>query len=63
MPGLDLSQKDNFDAVFPFAKDGLLTEKCNIVMHVKQMQEKVRTTKRKKQTNLDFAHSCDNIII
>jgi len=41
VPNLDLSQKDNFDAVFPFAKDGLLTEECNIVMHVKQMQEKV----------------------
>ncbi|EFN76174.1 Vacuolar protein sorting-associated protein 54 [Harpegnathos saltator] len=41
VPALDLSQKDNFDAVFPFAKDGLLTEECNIVMHVKQMQEKL----------------------
>ncbi|XP_018370917.1 PREDICTED: vacuolar protein sorting-associated protein 54 [Trachymyrmex cornetzi] len=41
VPNLDLSQKDNFDAVFPFAKDGLLTEECNIVMHVKQMQEKL----------------------
>jgi len=41
MPSLDLSQRDNFDAVFPFAKDGLLTEECNIVLHVKQMQEKV----------------------
>jgi len=41
VPNLDLSQKDNFNAVFPFAKDGLLTEECNIVMHVKQMQEKV----------------------
>jgi len=41
MPSLDLSQRNNFDAVFPFAKDGLLTEECNIVLHVKQMQEKV----------------------
>ncbi|XP_014471073.1 PREDICTED: vacuolar protein sorting-associated protein 54 isoform X2 [Dinoponera quadriceps] len=41
VPSLDLSQKDNFDAVFPFAKDGLLAEECNIVMHVKQMQEKL----------------------
>jgi hypothetical protein len=41
MPSLDLSQRDNFDAVFPFAKNGLLTEECNIVLHVKQMQEKV----------------------
>lgn len=41
VPNLDLSQKDNFDAVFPFAKDGLLTEDCNIVLHVKQMQEKL----------------------
>nr|XP_034181848.1 vacuolar protein sorting-associated protein 54 isoform X2 [Osmia lignaria] len=40
-PNLDLSQKDNFYAVFPFAKSGLLNEDSNIVMHVKQMQEKL----------------------
>ena len=40
-PNLDLSQKDNFYAVFPFAKGGLLSKECNIVMHVKQMQEKL----------------------
>lgn len=57
VPALDLSQKDNFDAVFPFAKDSLLTEECNIVMHVKQMQEKVRTTKRKKQTNFNLTRN------
>lgn len=40
-PNLDLSQKDNFYAVFPFAKNGFLNEDSNIVMNVKQMQEKV----------------------
>ncbi|XP_003705328.2 VPS54 subunit of GARP complex scat [Megachile rotundata] len=40
-PNLDLSQKDNFYAVFPFAKNGLLNEESNIVMNVKQMQEKL----------------------
>ncbi|XP_029041161.1 vacuolar protein sorting-associated protein 54 [Osmia bicornis bicornis] len=40
-PNLDLSQKDNLYAVFPFAKSGLLNEDSNIVMHVKQMQEKL----------------------
>lgn len=40
-PNLDLSQKDNFYAVFPFVKGGLLSKEINIVMHVKQMQEKV----------------------
>ncbi|XP_031829254.2 VPS54 subunit of GARP complex scat [Nomia melanderi] len=40
-PNLDLSQKDNFYAVFPFTKNGLLNEDSNIVMHVKQMQEKL----------------------
>lgn len=40
-PNLDLSQKDNFYAVFPFVKGGLLNEESNIVIHVKQMQEKV----------------------
>lgn len=41
IPNLDLSQKDNFYAVFPFAKNGLLNEDSNIVLNVKQMQEKV----------------------
>ncbi|XP_071860151.1 VPS54 subunit of GARP complex scat [Bombus fervidus] len=41
IPNLDLSQKDNFYAVFPFAKNGLLNEDSNIVMNVKQMQEKL----------------------
>ncbi|CAL7949075.1 unnamed protein product [Xylocopa violacea] len=40
-PNLDLSQKDNFYAVFPFAKNGLLNEDSNIVIHMKQMQEKL----------------------
>ncbi|KAG7204995.1 hypothetical protein KM043_005380 [Ampulex compressa] len=40
-PNLDLSQKENFNAVFPFAKAGLLTDEYNIVTHVKQMQEKL----------------------
>lgn len=40
-PNLDLSQKDNFYAVFPFVKGGLLSKEINIVMHVKQMQEKL----------------------
>ncbi|XP_017875868.1 vacuolar protein sorting-associated protein 54 [Ceratina calcarata] len=40
-PNLDLSQKDNFYAVFPFTKSGLLNEDSNIVIHVKQMQEKL----------------------
>ncbi|KOC70138.1 Vacuolar protein sorting-associated protein 54 [Habropoda laboriosa] len=40
-PNLDLSQKDNFYAVFTFAKNGLLNEDSNIVVHVKQMQEKL----------------------
>lgn len=40
-PNLDLSQKDNFYAVFPFAKNGFLNEDSNIVVHVKQMQEKL----------------------
>ncbi|OAD53014.1 Vacuolar protein sorting-associated protein 54 [Eufriesea mexicana] len=40
-PNLDLSQKDNFYAVFPFTKNGLLNEDANIVMNVKQMQEKL----------------------
>lgn len=40
-PNLDLSQKDNFYAVFPFTKNGLLNEDSSIVINVKQMQEKV----------------------
>ncbi|CAK9832874.1 Vacuolar protein sorting-associated protein 54 [Anthophora retusa] len=40
-PNLDLSQKDNFYAVFTFAKNGLSNEDSNIVVHVKQMQEKL----------------------
>ncbi|KOX77559.1 Vacuolar protein sorting-associated protein 54 [Melipona quadrifasciata] len=40
-PNLDLSQKDNFYAVFPFTKNGLLNEDSNIVVNVKQMQEKL----------------------
>lgn len=40
-PNLDLSQKDNFYAVFSFTKSGLLNEDSNIVINVKQMQEKV----------------------
>ncbi|XP_043257225.1 vacuolar protein sorting-associated protein 54 isoform X2 [Colletes gigas] len=40
-PNLDLSQKDNFYAVFPFVKGGLLNEESNIVIYVKQMQEKL----------------------
>uniref|UniRef100_V9IDF4 Vacuolar protein sorting-associated protein 54 n=1 Tax=Apis cerana TaxID=7461 RepID=V9IDF4_APICE len=40
-PNLDLSQKDNFYAVFPFTKSGLLNEDSNIVINVKQMQEKL----------------------
>ncbi|XP_076245254.1 VPS54 subunit of GARP complex scat [Calliopsis andreniformis] len=40
-PNLDLSQKDNFYAVFPFVKSGLLSKESNIVIHVKTMQEKL----------------------
>ncbi|XP_066592253.1 vacuolar protein sorting-associated protein 54 isoform X2 [Prorops nasuta] len=40
-PNLELAQKSNFNEVFPFAKDGLLGENCDIVVHVKQMQEKL----------------------
>nr|XP_050867102.1 vacuolar protein sorting-associated protein 54 isoform X2 [Vespula vulgaris] len=40
-PNLDLSQRENFEAVFPFAKDGLLDKEYNVVSHVKQMQEKL----------------------
>ncbi|KAL2736024.1 vacuolar protein sorting-associated protein 54 isoform X1 [Vespula squamosa] len=40
-PNLDLSQRENFEAVFPFAKNGLLDKEYNVVSHVKQMQEKL----------------------
>lgn len=40
-PNLDLSQRDNFNAVFPFAKEGLLDEGGNVVVHAKLMQEKL----------------------
>ncbi|KAK2583103.1 hypothetical protein KPH14_009130 [Odynerus spinipes] len=40
-PHLDLSQRENFETVFPFAKRGLLDKEYNVVSHVKQMQEKL----------------------
>ncbi|XP_043498627.1 vacuolar protein sorting-associated protein 54 [Polistes fuscatus] len=40
-PNLDLSQKENFEAVFPFTKEGLLDKEYNVVSHVEQMQEKL----------------------
>ncbi|XP_046587056.1 vacuolar protein sorting-associated protein 54 isoform X1 [Neodiprion lecontei] len=43
MPHLDLAQKENFLAVFPFAKEGLLDEDGNTASHAKLMQEKVWT--------------------
>ncbi|XP_023287854.1 vacuolar protein sorting-associated protein 54 [Orussus abietinus] len=36
---LDLSRRDNFEAVFPFTKEGLLDKDGNVVVHVKLMQE------------------------
>lgn len=41
IPNLDLSRRENFDEVFAFSKNGLLGEGKQIVMNVKQMQEKV----------------------
>lgn len=41
-PDLDLSRRENFNTIFPFSKDGLLKEGSNIVINVKQEQEKVR---------------------
>ncbi|XP_012253951.2 vacuolar protein sorting-associated protein 54 isoform X2 [Athalia rosae] len=41
VPHLDLAQKENFNAVFPFAKEGLLDEGGNIASHAKLMQEKL----------------------
>lgn len=40
-PHLDLSQRENFEAVFPFTKEGLLDKEYNVVSNVKQMQEKL----------------------
>ncbi|XP_015608424.1 vacuolar protein sorting-associated protein 54 [Cephus cinctus] len=40
-PTLDLSRRDDFDAVFPFAKEGLLDEGGNVVTSAKHMQEKL----------------------
>ena len=42
-PNLELSRRDNFETVFPFTKDGLLNVGSSIVVHVKLMQEKVRS--------------------
>ncbi|XP_033216435.1 vacuolar protein sorting-associated protein 54 [Belonocnema kinseyi] len=40
-PNLDLSKKENFDAVFPFAKDGLFDHSGNVSIHARTMQEQL----------------------
>ncbi|KAK0161271.1 hypothetical protein PV327_009758 [Microctonus hyperodae] len=38
-PNLDLSNRKNFENIFPFTKDGLLNSGCDIVNNVKKQQE------------------------
>lgn len=50
-PSLDLSKRVDFEAVFPFAKNGLKNEGGTVAMHASQMQEKVSLPKLNLQNS------------